>query len=105
MEVDDDPTSDYVPSESEESEVIEEEDDFDEKVFNILSSLEYKKNTESTYLFDWGSEYWFKLESVGALKRKPRTKKYKFKRRIKSDKNWITLLNKVRSEVIQDRLS
>ena len=105
MEVDDDPTSDYVPSESEESEVIEEEDDFDEKVFNILSSLKYKTNTKSKYLFDWGSEYCEKLDSVGALKRKPRTRVPTFKRRIKCDRNWMNLLNKVRCEVIQERLS
>ena len=106
-EVDDDPTSDFVPSnnESEESEEIEEDDDFDEKVFNIISSLEYKKNTKSKYLFDWGSEYWYKLESAGALKRNPRTRVPTFKRKIKSNHNWMNLLNKVKCEVIQDRLS
>lgn len=106
-EVDDDQTSDYVPSddESEESEEIEEDDDFDEKVFNILSSLKYNKNTKSKYLFDWGSEYWYKFESVGALKRNPRTCIPTFKRKIKSNRNWMNILNKVKCEVIQDRLS
>ena len=126
MEVDDDPSSDYVPSEedvstSEDDDKIEMDDDsssdyvpsdddgddddepedFDEKVVNILSSLKYNTLTPSEYLFDWGSEYWYKLESTNAITRENLTS---FKRKIQSSRQWNNLVSKVKMMVEKERL-
>ncbi len=123
MEVDDDSSSDYVPSDDDnnnddddddddindnnnnnnddDEEEEEEEADFDEKVVNILSSLKYDTLTPSKYLFDWGSEYWYKLESTNAMTRENLTS---FKRKIQSSRQWNNLISKVKMMVEKDRL-
>ena len=98
MEMDDDPSSDYVPSDDNDD---EEPDAFDEKVVNILSSLKYNTSTPSEYLFDWGSEYWYKLESTNAITRENLTS---FKRKIQSRRQWINLVNRVKMMVEKERL-
>ena len=101
MENDDDPTSDYQPSS--ESEAEDEEENFDAKVFDILSSLKYKVKTPNKYLFDWGAEYWDMLECMNALKKYNKDVPI-FKRKIKSSKNWDKIINEVRTNVLMERL-
>lgn len=98
MEMDDDPSSDYVPSDDNDD---EEPEDFDEKVVNVLSSLKYNNLTPSEYLFNWGSEYWYKLESTNAITRENLTS---FKRKIQSRRQWINLVNRVKMMVEKERL-
>ena len=99
MEMDDDPLSDYVPSDDDDDD--DEPEDFDEKVVNILSSLKYDTLTPSEYLFDWGSEYWYKLESTKAITRENLTS---FKRKIQSSRQWNNLVSKVKMMVEKERL-
>lgn len=100
MEMDDDPSSDYVPSDDDDGD-DDEPEDFDEKVVNILSSLKYDTLTPSEYLFDWGSDYWYKLESTNAITRENLTS---FKRKIQSQRLWINLVNRVKMMVEKERL-
>ena len=107
MEIDDgDPTSDYEPSvqsENENDEIINEEDCFDIKIFNILTSMKYNKKTENKYLSEYGSEYLNILESNNKIKRKSKSK-YVFKRQVKNTKEWKNLIKKVQSQVFMERL-
>ena len=103
MEVDNDSSSDYAPSLADDDALADGDasEAFDEKVVNILSSLKYDTLTPSKYLFDWGSEYWSKLESTKAI---TRVNLSSFKRKIKSSRQWNNVVNKVKMMVEKERL-
>ena len=99
---DDDPSSDYFPSEDEDEDTDIDEKDiiFDETVYKILKSMKYNEKIKSTYLFDWGAEYWYMLENNKALYRNENT----FKRLIENKVEWVDIIKTTQNCVIRERL-